>query len=254
VRFASFAVVSCAVVLSAGSERAAFGDDPKPARPPSTPPTAIVSVPEVVPAPVVVPTRSMYGTTDGADTREGLDPIPSRGIYVAYGLSVDSEALLTPGNLCPNGTQGASCVLGNGAGIALRVARRTDESSLGAVFSVTFHSSDNIYQRGILDQLGGEYRVRPRFAAFRDTIAGFVGVGAGLAAYGDDWAIATVGASGSAMVGAEFEVSVKLAVIVDVTYRAIYFRGFTDESAVTREAGLAQLLGFELGLELRDPL
>lgn len=253
-RFASFVTVCCAVATFAAREGFAAAADPKAPRSPSAPPTEIVSVPEVVPAPEVAPTRSLYGTTDGADAREGLDPIPSRGVYVAYGLSIDSEALLTPGNLCPNGTQGASCVLGNGAGIALRVSRRTDESSIGAALSVTFHSSDNIYQRGILDQLRAEYRVRPRFAAVRDTIAGFVGVGAGIAAYGDDWAIATVGASGHAMIGAEIEVSVKLAVVVGFTYRAIYFKGFKDESNLVREAGLAQLLGFDLGLELRDPL
>jgi hypothetical protein len=96
--------------------------------------------------------------------------------------------------------------------------------------------------------------LRPRFAAVRDTVAGYVGVGAGFAAYGDNWAISTVGASGSLMAGAEFEVSVKLAIVVGFSYRAIYFRGFEDASGIPRPAGLAQLLAFEIGLELRDPL
>ena len=145
-------------------------------------------------------------------------------------------------------------MLGGGAGISLSGAYRVPGYSLGAVYEVTFHDSHAIYQRGSLQQARGEWRLRPHFALIGESIAGFVSVGAGIAAYGDNWALSTLGPSAHVAIGVEVELGVKLNLVVSFAYRGVYFRDFTDASGQLRLAGVTQLLGFQLGLELNEPL
>lgn len=187
------------------------------------------------------------------DPREGLDPFPSTGRYLAYGFSFHSFALLSPGGVCPGGAK-EPCVIGGGGGVSLGGAYRTAEATLGAVYEATFHESSSIYQRGVLQQLRGEWRRRPHVLAFSDGVAGFYGFGVGAAIYGDNWRAATVAGLGQAMTGVEVDVGVKLAVVVTLSYRAFLFRYFTDASGEERPTGVAQFLGLSLGLELREPL
>ncbi len=187
------------------------------------------------------------------DPREGLDPFPSTGRYLDYGMGFHSEALLTSGRLCPRLSK-ENCVLGSGAGVSFGGAVRNQGYSLGAVYEVTFHDSSNIYQRGVLQQLRGEWRVRPRVLLIADSVVGFVGVGAGLAGYGDNWAVGTYGAAAHGMFGGEFDLGVKVALVVTFAYRAVYLRTFTDPSGTDRPAGVAHMLGISLALELHDPL
>ncbi|MBI2392952.1 MAG: hypothetical protein HYV09_25435 [Deltaproteobacteria bacterium] len=187
------------------------------------------------------------------DTREGLDPFPSIGQYLSYGFAFHSESLLAPGNVCPKGAA-EQCILAGGGGISFSGAYRTPGYSLGAVYEASFHDSHNIYQRGVLQQLRGEWRLRPKAWAVGESINGLVGAGAGVATYGDNWTIATVGGAGHGFFGAEWDLGVKLSMSFVVSYRAIYFREFTDPTGQHRPAGLAHLLGLQLGLELHEPL
>lgn len=187
------------------------------------------------------------------NTREGLDPFPSLGQYLSYGFAFHSESLLAPGNVCPKGAA-EQCILAAGGGISFSGAYRTPGYSIGAVYQASFHDSHSIYQRGVLQQLRGEWRLRPRSWAVGDAINGLVGAGAGVVTYGDNWTIATFGAAGHGFFGAEWDLGVKLSMSFLVSYRAMYFREFTDPTGQHRPAGLAHLLGLQLGLELHEPL
>jgi hypothetical protein len=196
---------------------------------------------------------AMSAWSGDGDTREGLDPFPSTGQYLDYGMSFHSEAVLTSGRLCPKDAK-ENCVLGSGGGISFFGAYRSPRYSLGAAYEVTFHDSSNIYQRGVLQQLRGEWRVRPRGLVFSDSVVGFFAVGAGLAAYGDNWAVDTYGPSAHGMIGTEIDLGVKVALVIGISYRALYLKSFTDPSQQDRPAGIAHMLGLSVGLELHDPL
>jgi len=187
------------------------------------------------------------------DTRAGLDPFPSTGRYLSYGFSFHSESLLAPGGVCPKGAR-ELCILGAGGGLSFSGSFRAQSYSLGAVYEASFHDSNNIYQRGVLQQLRGEWRLRPHGWTIGDSINGLVGLGAGVATYGDNWTIATIGAAGHGFFGAEWDLGVKLSMSFLVSYRAIYFRAFDDPAFQHRPAGLVHLLGLQLGLELHEPL
>ena len=192
------------------------------------------------------------GSLDG-DPREGLDPFPSTGHFLDYGVSFASEALLTPGGLCPKEAK-EKCVLGGGGGLAFAAAYRAPGYSLGAVYEVTFHDSSNIYQRGVLQQLRAEWRVRPRWLSVGGAVTPFLGLGGGFNGYGDNWALSTYGPAAHAMIGGEIDLGVKVALVVAIAYRAMYLRSFVDASGQDRPSAVAHLLGLQLGLELHDPL
>jgi hypothetical protein len=187
------------------------------------------------------------------DTREGLDPFPSTGQYLSYGFAFHSEGVVATGNVCPAAAS-EQCILASGGGISLSGAVRTQLYSLGVVYEASFHDSNNIYQRGVLQQLRGEWRWRPRGLDLTETIHPIVGAGVGIAGYGDNWRLATLGAAAHGLVGAEWDLGVKLTMHLALAYRAIYFRAFEDPSKQYREAGVAQMIGLQLGLELHEPL
>jgi hypothetical protein len=209
---------------------------------------------EQKPPPPFQPEPSIWSTlgSGNGDTREGLDPFPSTGRYLDYGVAFNSESSLSPGRLCPKEAK-ESCVFGSGGGISVGAAYRTLSNSLGALYEVTFHDSSNIYQRGVLQQFRGEWRVRPRMLS-GGSVTGFLGVGGQIQTYGDNWAIATWGPGASGMIGGEIDLGVKVAIVVSLAYRALYFRSFQDASGQERPAGIAHVLGLTLGLELHDPL
>jgi hypothetical protein len=191
-------------------------------------------------------------TAEG-DTRKGLDPLPSTGQFIDYGFAFTSEALLAAGGICKNGLK-ENCVLGGGGGIAINTAYRAPGYSLGAVYEVTFHDSSNIYQRGVLQQARAEWRVRPRWLFISESVVAFLGLGAGVAGYGDNWAISTYGPSAHAMVGGEIDLGVKVALVVSIAYRALYFKSFEDASGQVRPTGVSHMLGLTLGIELHEPI
>lgn len=230
-----------------GTSASATGMDSAPAPPPPTPGASTSAH-----APPIASVLGSAWEGEG-DTRAGLDPFPSTGQYLSYGFAFHSEALLAPGPTCPKYAV-ENCVLGGGAGISFGGAFRGPVYSLGAVYEVTFHDSSNIYQRGVLQQARFEWRLRPRFGRFSDSIVGFVGLGAGLTTYGDNWAVSTYGPGAHGTVGAEIDLGIKVALVIAVAYRAFYLKSFDDASGQHRPAGIAHMLGFQLGLELHEPL
>lgn len=214
------------------------------------------------PAPAPAPTSSATTEPDAlppiawdapGDARAGLAPLPSTGHFIDYGVAFTSEALLAAGGICKNGLK-ENCVLGGGGGLAFAGAYRTPGYSIGAVYEVTFHDSSNIYQRGVLQQMRMEWRVRPRWLFISESVVAFLGLGAGVAGYGDNWAISTYGPSAHAMIGGEIDLGVKVAVVVAIAYRALYFRSFTDASGQERPVGVSHMLGLQLGIELHEPI
>lgn len=243
----ALAVVSAAALhanFAHGDEAAAAEPPPAtaPSAPPSGPPNA--NTPGV---------SAPWSSNNVGDTREGLDPFPSTGKYLSYGFAFHSESLLATGNVCPKFAS-EQCILGAGGGLSLGGALRTPVYSLGVVYEASFHDSNNIYQRGVLQQLRGEWRLRRVGFDITDTIHPFVGAGGGIAGYGDNWGVATLGGSAHALLGAEWDIGVKVSVGLALAYRAIYFRAFDDPSGQYRPAGLVHLLGLQLGMELHEPL
>jgi len=211
------------------------------------------AVAEGAPVAAASPPVAATPPTKTSDPREGLDPFPSTGRYLAYGFGFHSVALLSAGGVCPGGAK-EPCVIGGGGGLSLGGAYRTPDDTIGVVYEATFHESSSIYQRGVLQQLRGEWRRRPRWFSFSDGVNGFYGFGAGAAIYGDNWRAATIAGLAQTMAGVEVDLGVKLALVVSLSYRAFLFRSFTDASGEQRPTGVAQFLGLELGLELHEPL
>jgi hypothetical protein len=199
-------------------------------------------------------TELSLGAPPGPDfnPREGLDPYPSVGRYISYSIAFTSEALLNAGVVCSNAVE--RCMIGGGGGLELGAAYRNLATSIGAVYEVTFHDSHSIYQRGVLQQIRGEWRYRPKLAILGDEVSPVLGAGAGIAVYGDNWAIATFGPSGSLFAGVEVELGVKLSFLASLAYHPVYFRKFSDASGQERTAGVVHFLGINLGLELHEPL
>jgi hypothetical protein len=241
----ALAIVALGLHLSIARQARGEGEELAPPAPTASQTSEASSKPTGQPVP--------WESTDGGDTREGLDPLPSTGRYLVFGFAFHSEGLLATGNVCPK-LASEQCVLGSGGGISFSGAVRGPTYSLGAAYEATFHDSNNIYQRGVLQQARFEFRLRPHDWILGESISPFIGAGAGLAMYGDNWQVATIGLAGHGSIGAEFDLGTKVAVIFAISYRAIYFRTFDDASGQHRPAGLAHLLGLQLGLELHEPL
>jgi hypothetical protein len=184
--------------------------------------------------------------------RAGLDPYPSVGRFITYSIGFPVEALLDPGVVCAHVLE--RCMIGGGGGIALGAAYRDGGTSLGAVYEVTFHDSHSIYQRGVLEQIRGEWTLHSRSPLLFEGVQPFLSAGAGFAVYGDNWAIATYGPIGSLGAGLELELGVKLTATASLAYRPIYFKRFSDAGGTERAAGFVHFLGLNFGLQLREPL
>ncbi len=201
-----------------------------------------------------VPRVDLWADTGNGshNPRAGLDPYPSVGRYVTYSIGFPVEALLDPGPPCSHAVE--RCMIGGGGGIALGAAYRDGGTSLGAVYEVTFHDSHSIYQRGVLEQIRGEWALHSRTSLIVEGVQPFLSAGAGFAVYGDNWAIATYGPTGSLGAGIEIELGVKLTATAALAYRPIYFKRFSDASGQERTAGFVHFLGLNFGLQLREPL
>jgi hypothetical protein len=247
---------ACAIVaFGALQSTQARGEERKSAAADLTAPPPATASPSTTPPPSTEPAKSPAPWTEGdaGDLRAGLDPFPSSGQYLSFGVAFHSESLLDAGDVCPGfATEG--CVLGAGGGISFGAAFRTSLYSLGAVYEASFHDSNNIFQRGVLQQARGEWRLRPRAWTLGESINPFVGAGGGLALYGDNWRAATFGGAGHATIGTEFDLGVKVTAVFAISYRLLYFRTFEDAIGERRPSGIVQLLGLQLGIELHDPL
>jgi hypothetical protein len=155
--------------------------------------------------------------------------------------------------MCPGGAAAQPCILGSGGGIVFpRIGWRGAGSwYVGGAYEVSKQDAYTLYKLPILQQLRGEARY---YFLLGQVLTPFVGASAGLVGYGDTWAVQTFGPEASATFGVEAQVSRGTVVGLALNYRAMYFQAFTDSSETLRQSSVAQLIGLDIQLEVRDPL
>lgn len=177
-------------------------------------------------------------------------PPPTNIPYWQYGVSLVSEGVIDSGAICSDTKQ--PCIFGSGAGVAIRLGVRTAGPwYFGGAYELSKQDPNNLYRLAILQQLRAEARY------YLDTgrdVQPVVHGGAGIAGYGNEWKVDTGGPMAFLGVGLEVQISRRLVFGAAVSYRGIYFNGFTDTSGTSRDGGLASLIGLDLVLENRDPL
>jgi hypothetical protein len=177
-------------------------------------------------------------------------PPPARRAFIQYGIAFTVEDVLFAGPICsdPNNP----CILGSGGGILGRVGwRPTERLYVGGEYELSKQEPNKLYLLGILQQVRAT--VRSYFPTGVRTTP-FVTAGAGVAGYGEQWAVDTWGPSAALGGGIEVEVSGANVLDLALLYRPIYLRSFVDSSTTPHSAGIAQFLGVELSIEAQDPL
>ncbi len=191
---------------------------------------------------------SYVGLAEAADgpAHDGSSPV--RVTYLQYGIAFAVE--LPVGSAFCADPQ-LDCIFGTGGGIAGRLGLRLPGPwYLGAAYELSKHDSTKIYRLGILQQL----RAEGRYYVFegRD-VAPFAGLGVGVSGYGNEWAVSTSGPIASASLGVEYQIAMGPTVGLVASYRVLGWDPW-EAGEVRRGPGLAQMFGFELTLEARDPL
>lgn len=156
--------------------------------------------------------------------------------------------MLGAGPICSNDP----CILGSGGGIAGRVGfRPTERLYIGGSYELSKQEPNKLYLLGILQQVRAELRWYVP-TGLRTTP--FLLGAAGLAGYGDEWAVDTWGPSFGLGGGLEIQLSGGSLLALSMLYRPIYFSSFVDSSLETHGAGIAQFLGVDLAVEAQDAL
>lgn len=148
-------------------------------------------------------------------------------------------------------TTAAPCILGPGGGITVRAGwRGAGPIYLGGAYELTKQDPSKLYRLALLQQARAEGRYY--FTNARVTYP-YASLGVGVAGYGNEWGVDTWGPAGSLGIGVEYQVTQRTVIGTALNYRVIYFSSFTDTSGAARDAGIAQLVGFDFVLEQRDP-
>lgn len=183
------------------------------------------------------------------DVIEGQNPPPTNIIYLQYGVALAAEVPSSAGAMCD--TTEAPCILGPGGGIAVRAGwRGAGPIYLGGAYELTKQDPSKLYRLALLQQARAEGRYYFMNARVTEPYAM---LGAGVAGYGNEWGVDTWGPAGSLGFGVEYQVTQRTVIGTALNYRVIYFSSFTDTSGAARDAGIAQLVGFDFVLEQRDP-
>jgi hypothetical protein len=188
--------------------------------------------------------------------QESQRPPPNNVEYFQYGVGLAVEQLASGGTVCPAGAP-TPCILGSGGGLAIRMGYRSRGPwYLGGAYEFSRQDSSNLLRLAILQQLRGEARYYLD-AGNRLTPYGALGVGGVF--YGNEWNASTAGPTLSAGIGLEFQVTQSTVIGGSLNYRALLLHAWTDSTDQRRPDGtaafgVAHMVGFELTLELRDPL
>jgi hypothetical protein len=179
-----------------------------------------------------------------------LGPPPTSVDFLQFGAAYVAESQLSVGSICTNETE-RPCIFGSGGGLAVRAGYRDHRGwYLGGAYQVSKHTSGNLLTLPTLQQARAEGRwpltVGRRFSPY-------VALAAGVAAYGDEWAVATYGPLAALSVGFEFELAPQVFVGLAPSYRAVALERWRDDGWQSR-LGLAHFLSFEITLEARQPL
>ncbi|MEO7111910.1 MAG: hypothetical protein ABI183_15815 [Polyangiaceae bacterium] len=235
-----FGVFFFASIFFQGQAKA---DDPAPEPPTSAPPAAVNP-----------PTNAAANPEEAEVAAQGnpgeaSKPPPLNIPYVQYGAALAAESVLSAGAICGSSTQ--PCILGSGAGVAVRLGLRTAGPwYFGGAYELSKQDPGKLYRLAILQQL--RFEGRYYIDTGRDVQP--VAIGAiGVAGYGNEWGVDTFGPLATLGVGIEAQISRTTVVGVYLAYRAMYFKEFTDPTHSDRSAGIAQLVALEFDLGARDP-
>jgi hypothetical protein len=175
-------------------------------------------------------------------------PAVPRRAYIQYGVAFTVEGVAHPGPICANPNQ--PCILGSGGGIDIGVGwRPTDEFYLGGTYEFSKQDSNTLFRLAILQQARLEMH---RYFPTGKSTEPFALLAIGLAAYGNEWTVATWGPSGSLGAGVELELSGGALLDVSLAYRPIYLRSFSDSIPAFHDAGVAHFISLQVGLEAQD--
>jgi hypothetical protein len=176
--------------------------------------------------------------------------------YLEYGVACAAEFVADPGPACstgPNGSyQANTCILGSGGGIVIpRIGWRRGPWYFGGAFELSKQDPNKLYRLALLKQLRAEARY---YLLTSRVWQPFLGAGAGVAGYGDEVTIATLGPMGFLGAGIEAQPPNAPVVGVFLGYRPIYLERFDDGSGISRPPGVAHLVGLELTLQTQERL
>ena len=179
-------------------------------------------------------------------------PPPAGNPFIQYGVAFTTEFIVTPGRMCGGPAASQPCILGSGGGVVFpRIGWRSSGSwYVGGAYEMSKQDAFTLYKLPILQQLRGEARY---YFLIGQVLTPFLGASAGIAGYGDTWAVQTFGPDGSLTLGLEAQVSRGIVVGLALNYRMMYFGQFVDSSNTVRESSVAQFVGLDLQLEVRDP-
>ncbi len=173
--------------------------------------------------------------------------------FVQYGVAFTTELVAASDALCTSSASAVPrCVLGSGAGLVFpRVGWRSPGHwYVGGAYEFSKHDASTLYLLPILQQL----RVEARYYFLEGHVGTpFVEGALGLAGYGNEWTVDAYGPAVSAAIGIEAQISRGTVVGATLAYRLIRFTGFTDSAGNARDPGVAQLVGLNVLLEVRDP-
>ena len=179
-----------------------------------------------------------------------LGPPPSSVDFLQYGAAYVAESLASVGAICVDEAD-RPCIFGAGGGLAVRAGFRSHRGwYLGGAYQVSKHNAGNLLRLPTLQQA----RVEGRWSlSAGQRLSPYVSAAAGLAAYGDEWSVATYGPLGSLGVGVEFELAPQVFVGLAPSYRVFALQRWRD-GGWESPLGLAHFVSFEITLEARRAL
>lgn len=184
-------------------------------------------------------------------------PPPISSHYLQYGVAVTGEAVASPGQVCPRGAGGLPCILDDGGGLVVRIGYRSrGHWYLGGAYEFSRQDSANLLRLAILQQLRAELRVHLTRVT---RLSPYLAASAGGAIYGNEWGYDTWGAVSGLGAGLSFQVTPAISLNIALAYRQLFLRRWTDGAGEVRgtgplDFGLAHLVAFEFGFEIREPL
>lgn len=166
-----------------------------------------------------------------------------------YGVGLATEIVTSPGAMCD---VAAPCLLGSGAGVQARLGFLYGRTLYaGIAYALTKQDPSRVYRFATLQQLRIEAR---RYINTGQVVRGFVGLGGGLAGYGDEWRVDTFGPLGFVSLGSEIEFSHRTLLTASISYRVVRFNSFMDSGKTERPGGFAQFMALDFVFEARDPV
>jgi hypothetical protein len=123
-------------------------------------------------------------------------------------------------------------------------------SSTSAAYEVSKQDPNQLYRLGILQQVRAEGR---RYFPTGRVVTPFLLVGAGLAAYGNEWSTDTWGPTGTLGGGIEVELGGPV-LLVSAAYRPMYFRSWVIATDNDLQSGIVHFVGLDVAVEARDRL